>query len=285
MVGHDGSIEPESRPQGESWDHSTRQEFLDYYSEASLSQAAQNRFRAQRDIIVALLEAEGVHGSLSVADIGAGPGASAMLWAELGHRVQGLDVNEALIQVARERAEAAGYDIRFEVGSATDLPWAASSMDVCLAPELLEHVPDWESCLDEFTRILKPGGALFLSTTNWLCPAQQEFNLPLYSWYPAPLKRYCEELARTSRPSIANYATYPAVNWFTYWSLRSALALRGHDHFYDRFDMAAARPQSAAKTRLLRLISNIPPLRWAGYVCSRGTSIVAIKADGPSAPR
>jgi 2-polyprenyl-3-methyl-5-hydroxy-6-metoxy-1,4-benzoquinol methylase len=55
-------------------------------------------------------------------------------------------------------------------------------MDVCLLPELLEHVADWQSCLNEAARVLRPGGLLYLSTTNVLCPRQQEFNLPLYSF-------------------------------------------------------------------------------------------------------
>ena len=76
-------------------------------------------------------------------------------------------------------------------------------MDVCLLPELLEHVADWQSCLKEAPRVLRSGGLLYLSTTNVLRPRQEEFNLPLYSWYPGPLKRYCERLAMTTRPALA----------------------------------------------------------------------------------
>jgi 2-polyprenyl-6-hydroxyphenyl methylase/3-demethylubiquinone-9 3-methyltransferase len=59
--------------------------------------------------------------------------------------------------------------------------WPNRSMDVCLVPELLEHVREWRECLADFARVLRPGGVLVLTTNNKLCPVQQEFNLPLYS--------------------------------------------------------------------------------------------------------
>jgi 2-polyprenyl-3-methyl-5-hydroxy-6-metoxy-1,4-benzoquinol methylase len=102
-------------------------------------------------------------------------------------------------------------------------------MHVCLLPELLEHVVEWMACLKETARILRPGGVLFLSTTNKLCPSQQEFSLPLYSWYPRPLKRHFEKLAVTKRPELENFARYPAVNWFSFYSLRSELSRLGFD--------------------------------------------------------
>ena len=49
---------------------------------------------------------------------------------------------------------------------------------------------------------------MYISTTSKLCPIQEEFNLPWYSWYPAPLKRYFERRAVTDWPAIANYAKY-----------------------------------------------------------------------------
>ncbi len=149
-------------------------------------------------------------------------------------------------------------------------------MDLCLMPELLEHVADWRRCLDEAVRILKPGGVLYLSTSNILCPAQQEFELPLYSWYPARLKHYYERLSVTTRPELVNYATYPAVHWFSYYGLRKELKKRGLQAL-DRFDFSAVTSTTALRRIVFTVIRRLPPLRFLGHMATPYTLVVATK--------
>jgi 2-polyprenyl-3-methyl-5-hydroxy-6-metoxy-1,4-benzoquinol methylase len=263
---------------GNVWDHSTHQDFYDYYAKESQSDATIQRFRRTQDTVLRVAEQMGMTQQLDVADIGCGAGTQCSLWAERGHRVFGLDVNEPLISLARQRTAETGLVISFEVGTATALPWADSTMDVCLLPELLEHVADWQSCLNEAARVLRPGGILYLSTTNVLCPRQEEFDLPLYSWYPGFLKRYCERLATTTRPALAGHAKYPAVNWFSFYGLRAFLRPLGF-RCMDRFDLV----DTSGKTRLAMFIvtalrSN-PVLRFLGHVATPSTYLVAVKSS------
>lgn len=260
----------------DTFDHSTHKEFVDYYAKESLSDSSINRMKGIFNCINRNLENRGINQKLSIADIGCGAGVMSLMWAQEGHKVHGLDVNEALLALARQRATAAGLDIAFSLGSATSLPWANESMDVCIAPELLEHVVEWKACLTEFARILKPNGVLFISTANKLCPKQQEFNLPFYSWYPSPLKHYFENLARTTRPDIAGYATYPAVNWFSFYQLRRELCLLGMSSF-DRFDIMDIDNKPAYQKIIIKLIIKISILRWLGHVATPGLSMLAIK--------
>src|SRR5262245_10794313 len=139
----------------DNWDHSTHDSFYRYYAEESVSPAAVERFRKVRDVILALRTRLSAPGVLDVADIGCGAGTSARIWASAGHRVTGIDVNEKLVTLARERAANERLAIRFDVGSATSLPWVDRSFDVCLLPELLEHVREWEVCLREAARVLR----------------------------------------------------------------------------------------------------------------------------------
>lgn len=258
-------------------DHSSDPDFVAYYEQASLSEGTRVRFERVRDKVLALIAREGRRESrLKVADIGCGAGTQAALWAERGHEVFGLDVNEALVAVAARRAVEAGLTIRFDVGTATALPYGDASMDVCLLPELLEHVPDWESCVQQAARVLKPGGVLYLSTTNVLCPMQQEFDLPLYSWYPRPLKRRFERLAVTTRPGLVNHARYPAVHWFSFYGLRDYLAPLGFDCL-DRFDMIDASGRGAPARLALAAVRAVGPLRWLGHVLTPYTVVFAVK--------
>ena len=262
-----------------SWDHSSDPSFLDYYEQQSASDETIQRFTLVRDKTLRLLADRlgNTKSAFKVADIGCGAGTQSRLWAELGHLVHGLDVNAPLIEVAKRRAREGGLEIVFDVGSATDLPYPDSSMDVALLPELLEHVVNWQACLDEAVRILKPGGLLFLSTTNYLCPIQQEYTLPMYSWYPGFLKRKYEHLAITTRPEIANHCTYPAVNWFSYYSLANYLKTRGF-RCMDRFDLLETKGKGIPMKIVVNLIRSIQPLRFVGHVLTPASIVFAIKS-------
>jgi 2-polyprenyl-6-hydroxyphenyl methylase/3-demethylubiquinone-9 3-methyltransferase len=265
-----------------SWDHSSHEEFYHYYEKESLSEKTRHRLSALRDTILRVLKDHATEVPiLEVVDIGCGAGMLCTLWAELGHHVHGLDINEPLLGLAKQRAAEAGYDIDFKLGSAVELPWPDRSMDVCLVPELLEHVAEWQACLREFSRILRPGGVLLLTTSNKLCPMQQEFNLPFYSWYPPPLKRYVERLATTTRPDLANFAKYPAVNWFSFYSLRTFLARFGF-HCLDRFDIMDLSTKGTLARFAVRIIRTIPICRFLAQMATPGTILLGIKGHDVS---
>ncbi|PQJ95339.1 class I SAM-dependent methyltransferase [Chromatium okenii] len=259
-----------------TFDHGTRQEFVDYYAEKSLTATSVQRMQGIANCVKRNLKKRGISGCLNVADIGCNAGIMSLIWAREGHSVYGLDVNAALLEIAKQRANQENLNIDFQLGSATELPWENESMDVCIAPELLEHVADWETCLKEFVRILKPSGVLFVSTTNKLCPIQEEFTLPLYSWYPSLLKHRFENLARTTRPEIAGYATYPAVNWFSFYQLRREFLKMGMDSF-DRFDIMDTEQKSTYQRYIIHTVISNSVLRWLGHVASPGLSMLAIK--------
>jgi len=254
---------------------SSDKRFIEYYSEASLSQRHVERFIRIRAVILAALGHDRPE-HLDVLDVGCGAGTECRIWAEGGDRVFGVDINAALIELGKARAERAGLDIRFTIGSATAIPLADRSVDVCIAPELLEHVADWQSCLEEFHRVLRPAGVLYISTTNKLCPKQEEFDLPFYSWYPPFLKHYYERLALTTRPEIVQYAKYPAVNWFSFYSLRKYLAARGY-RCLDRFDTLDGR-NSRLRRYVQKSVAMMPMLRFIGHVMTPFTHVVALKS-------
>lgn len=259
------------------YDTTSDPNFVAYYAKESEAPETRERFMRLRDSTLMLLDERGRGaGPFDVIDVGCGAGTQAILWAELGHRVRALDLNAALVDIGRKRAGEKGLSIQFDVGSATSLPYEDQSADAVLLPELLEHVPEWEACLREAVRVVRPGGALYLSTTNWLCPRQQEFTLPAYSWYPPALKHWCEAKAVTTRPQWVNYARYPAVNWFSYYGLARWLRARGFDTF-DRFDVIARRPLRGKERIAIGLIRASGLVRLLAQTATAGTIVWAIR--------
>ena len=251
--------------------------FVEYYKVQSITPGAIESFRRVKDLVMRVRQKAGSATShLAVADIGCNTGTQMIIWGEEGHDIFGLEINEGLLEVARERCAAADLSASLSLGSAASMPWADCSMDVCLMPELLEHVIDWRTCLREAARILRPDGILYLSTTNKLCPRQMEFDLPLYSWYPRSIKRYFEQIAVTSRPELVNHATYPAVNWFTPYGLIRELGELRVDA-YDHLDFVDPDEKSRIGRKLLRVVQKVSIVRFFAHTVTPYSMILGIK--------
>ncbi len=97
-----------------------------------------------------------------VADLGCGPGVmlSEILLSRPRWTGCGLDISQSTVNYARRLAGRKGVGDRaqFRVGDVSDLPYATGSMDLVVASEVLEHVPDIARALHEVARVLRPGG-------------------------------------------------------------------------------------------------------------------------------
>jgi SAM-dependent methyltransferase len=99
-----------------------------------------------------------------VLDVGCGDGAATSIAAQrnAGHRLVGFDWSaDALRQAGRLGLTLVQAGIE-----PPGLPVAAGTADVVIMSELIEHLIDTDSALDEARRVLKPGGSLLLSTPN-----------------------------------------------------------------------------------------------------------------------
>ncbi len=101
---------------------------------------------------------------LVVLDAACGTGFGAQVLSEAGAAlVAGVDLDpEAVSYAHRERSETTW----FVLGDVTRLPFTGSTFDMVTTFETIEHVPDFVTCLQEFSRVLKEGGVLFCSTPN-----------------------------------------------------------------------------------------------------------------------
>ena len=99
----------------------------------------------------------------AVLDVGCGTGNAALLAAERGARVTGVDPAARLLTVAREQAEARGLDATFVAGEAAALPVGDGGADVVLSVFGVIFAPDAQAAAREIARVTAPGGRVLLS--------------------------------------------------------------------------------------------------------------------------
>ena len=102
-----------------------------------------------------------------VLDVGCGGGLLAEALARAGAQLTGIDLAPGMIEVARLHAAESALAIDYRVSSAEAL--AASDVpafDAVTCMEMLEHVPDPAASVATLARLVRPGGALFVSTLN-----------------------------------------------------------------------------------------------------------------------
>jgi 2-polyprenyl-6-hydroxyphenyl methylase/3-demethylubiquinone-9 3-methyltransferase len=80
--------------------------------------------------------------------------------------VTGVDRSLPTLAAAREHAQSAGLDIRYQEGNAQALPFDAAQFDVVCCCDVLEHVDDVDRVVGEIARVMKPGGIFFFDTIN-----------------------------------------------------------------------------------------------------------------------
>jgi ubiquinone/menaquinone biosynthesis C-methylase UbiE len=93
-------------------------------------------------------------------DVGSGTGFLSFELAARGHRVVGVDFAPAMIAEARRKAGASGVSIRFEEADAEGLPFPPGTFDLAMSRHLLWTLPHPEAAIDEWIRVLRPGGRL-----------------------------------------------------------------------------------------------------------------------------
>ena len=98
-----------------------------------------------------------------VVDVGCGTGTAALLAAERGATVIGVDPAPRLIEVAREEAAARGLAARFERGDAAALPLEDGAADVVLSAFGIIFAPDPRAAAAEVARVTAPGGRVVFS--------------------------------------------------------------------------------------------------------------------------
>lgn len=123
----------------------------------------------------------GPPGSLNgqrVLEIGCGRGVGMEILLSLGAKhVTGLDLDPRMIGLARKRLTKYGHRVRAFVGDAEAIAAPDASFDAVVDYGVIHHIPNWQKCLKEIERVLKPSGMFYF----------EDLLKGLVSAWPAPL--------------------------------------------------------------------------------------------------
>jgi SAM-dependent methyltransferase len=121
--------------------------------------------RRMESSAVEFYERLGVAPGTTLLDVACGAGQLAIVAAQRGAKVTGVDIAPASIQAARARAAAEGLDAHFDEGDAEDLPYADATFDVVTSLYGAMFAPRPERVAAELVRVVKPGGRIAMG--NW----------------------------------------------------------------------------------------------------------------------
>jgi SAM-dependent methyltransferase len=107
-----------------------------------------------------LVRAADVQPGHDVLDVATGSGNVALLAAQQGANVTGLDITPELFEAARSRAAEAGVEIEWIEGDAEELPYEDNSFDRALSAFGTMFAPRQERAAAELVRVTKPGGVV-----------------------------------------------------------------------------------------------------------------------------
>src|SRR5215469_2995519 len=143
-----------------------------------------------------------------ILEVGVGTGISLPGYSRQ-NRIIGIDLSEAMLRKARRRVADLGLTNveKLEVMDAEHLSFPDASFDVVVASYVISTVPNPEATLDEFARVLKPGGEIVLvsrvgaeaglrrALERWFAPAARKLGWRTeFSW-----ERYADWASRTPR--------------------------------------------------------------------------------------
>jgi ubiquinone/menaquinone biosynthesis C-methylase UbiE len=100
-----------------------------------------------------------------VLDVGTGTGSLALLAADLGYDVTGVDLSDAMLERARSKAGARGVAIDFVHGPAEEPP--GGPFDAVIERHVLWTIPDPVAALHAWRSVTAPGGRLVLLEGSW----------------------------------------------------------------------------------------------------------------------
>ncbi|HEY4450418.1 MAG TPA: methyltransferase domain-containing protein [Solirubrobacteraceae bacterium] len=119
--------------------------------------------RRIESVAATLVDRVGVAPAIDLLDVATGSGNVAILAAQAGARVTGLDLTPELLDAARARAADGGLEIDFIEGDAEELPFQDGSFDRVTSCFGVMFAPRQQLAARELTRVARPGSRIAIA--------------------------------------------------------------------------------------------------------------------------
>lgn len=193
-------------------------------------------------------------------DLGSGTGEEVQRLAALGGEAIGVEPIPGLLAEATRRAAVAGSAARFVAGSAYELPFEESTVDVLRCERVFQHLEEPERAALEIARVLRPGGRVALLDSDWetaiLYPGDRAVIQSLQRFW---LERSANPFAGRRLAGLLTAAGLSVVDQASQALIQTFDALRG------LFDTMGSRAIAAGV---------ISPAQWAVLLSSFETAAV-----------
>ncbi len=116
-------------------------------------------------------------GSL-ILDAGCGSGNWSVALARLGYRVYGFDISSQMVaeaQIVLGEAGLSPEQVNVSLGDTEDIKFPNGTFDAIICFNVLDFVPQPGKALQEFWRVLKPGGRLILLSLGGYSPVKRQW--------------------------------------------------------------------------------------------------------------
>jgi phosphatidylethanolamine/phosphatidyl-N-methylethanolamine N-methyltransferase len=160
----------------------------------------------------------------TILEVGVGTGISLTDYSA-DNRVVGVDLSEEMLRKAKERVSqlALSHVVRLEVMDAEHLSFPDNSFDAVVATYVVSTCPNPEAALDEFARVLKPGGEIVLANRvgaeAGLRRRIEEMLRPIVCWLgwrlDFPWNRFADWIARRTDIHLIERRTMPPFDHFS----------------------------------------------------------------------
>jgi SAM-dependent methyltransferase len=120
-----------------------------------------------------------------ILDLSTGTGWTSRLVARRGATVIGADIAGDLIATARDKANAEGLPITYQIGDAEDLPFETGAFDAVISTFGIMFASRPEDAASELARVVRKGGRIALTTWTSDSTVFQMF-LVMKRYMPAP---------------------------------------------------------------------------------------------------